>query len=57
VFFGKCDNTENAANPELGFIAIDRLAELTDVGAGLGGSKAKKGSSPLLAIDVRFTMK
>ena len=38
VFFGQRHDTENAADAELGFVAKNRLAELTDVGAGLGGA-------------------
>ena len=38
VFLGQRDNSQNAADAELGFIAIDRLAKLADVGTGLGGA-------------------
>ena len=35
VFLGQRDHSQNAADAELGFVAKNRLAELTDVGAAL----------------------
>ena len=38
MLFGERHDTENAADACLGFVAIDRLAELADVATGLGGA-------------------